>query len=50
MVVKAESRRIARKLVRQDLLPMTKAKLPELQSLVGANQPDGKPAIETRPR
>jgi len=46
MVVKVESGRIARKLVCQDLIPMTKARLPEFQSLVEANQLGGKNAID----
>ena len=42
MVVKAERRKTARKLVCQDLHPMVKATLPELQSPVEAHQLDGK--------
>lgn len=42
MVVKAERRKTARKLVCQDLHPMAKATLSELQSPAEAHQLDGK--------
>jgi len=42
MVVKAERQKIAGNLVCQDLHSMVKAKLLELQSPIGANQPGGK--------
>ena len=42
MVEKAGSERITRKLACRDLIPMTTAKLPELQSSIGAVQLGGK--------
>jgi len=42
MVVKAGSRKATRKLACQDLIPMVKARLLELQFSIGANQPSGK--------
>ena len=42
MVETAGSERITRQLACLDLIPMTKAKLPELQSSIEADQLDGK--------
>ena len=50
MVIKAEGQRTAQNPVCQDLNPMAKAKLLELQSSVEANQLDGKSGCNPSPQ